>query len=140
MNRVTPRSASKSGERSGSSELPRGRERERERWWRHLLASEREREGERERGGEGERERTGQGAYPDVCAERKLVERILVEVDRCMAKLVNRVVLIQMFETSTNDLKASWWTVDGCLAQLVNKGVLALMFEPSTCYMNAVGG
>ena len=61
----------------------------------------------------------------------------LVEVDWCMAKLVNEGVLTLMFERSASDLKASWWMVDSYMAQLVNKGVLTLMFEPSTSDLKA---
>ena len=43
----------------------------------HASERERGREGERERGREGEE--VGQGPYSDVCAERKLVECLLVD-------------------------------------------------------------
>ena len=42
-----------------------------------------------------------------------------------------------MFEPSTSDLKASWWTVDWRMAKLVNKGVLTLMYKPSASDLKA---
>ena len=47
------------------------------------------------------------GPYSDVCAERKLVECLLVEVDWRMAKLVNKGVLTVMLDRSTSYLNAS---------------------------------
>ena len=52
-------------------------------------------------------------------------------------KRLNNGVLTLMFEPSTSDLKASWWTVDWRMAELVNKGVLIVMFEPSTSDLGA---